>query len=1707
MWFLQSPLLRRSLLAFVGILLGPISHVRAVTSIPGDLNDDFDTTVADIAILVSHIQGTQFLKPEEIPFVDFDQNGILDATDVEVLVALVMDSQGPQVIPTAAIKETLPQRGESNVGVKRETILYFTLPLAEDTVISNDNFFALFGGEKLLTRIEVSSDRLKATLFYLDPLPGNARVRVIFDGSGIKDILGRDFDPDEDGQAGGLYGLDFNTVSITELPGTAISGTVYKSRKNESDIDVPLAGVVIEVVGAEETIRTTTTGDGSFTLDPCPGGRFFVNIDGRPVTGQFPTGDYYPFVGKAWYAQPGRADNIVNEDGKIYLPLIAGGSLKTVSQTENTVVELPQVILDESPELAGVRVTVPPNSLFNEEGVRGGMVGIAPVEPDRIPEPLPEGLNLPLVITVQTDGPANFDRPAPVVFPNIPDPETGEILPPGSKSALWSFNHDTGLWEIGGPMTVSDDGLTVATDPGVGIRQPGWHGTRPGTMNRGGGARRYGLGANENSNDDCPDPDGDCKPDDPDPDEDEDEIECLEEGGLALSGFVQTQLAIGLAIPKLVPGVGTALAAKVNTTAATVDSFIAPDQSEVFFKGAAQNTALAVASEVPQPHIAAGLEYAGVLQTALGFGERLGAFAGCAAPLPLNLEYDWDSVLSPGSPNRDEVEKQAIETLRIVTASFDESEYPVLAKMPGYLEIQFAYLQAAYDYYVAYFGSEVWLRQGLDQTPDIQRYIQYIFQQLVDDFAIGETEKNLILTSPFRSPDFSLTDQDIIDLIDLLNERSTNGFTQAHFDAIKAAAADIIANLQAIIDETPYDDAYFFWNFYLADLWLELFPIPRDPELGFARSPSGDGGGGGGSGGGGAAGYVNYSGPEPGDHYYKLDNINDGFVQRGITNQLGQVDNLILPPNTSYYMTYYKPDSNEIAVSIFRTPQNGRTNKIPVSLFFELDDSETDTDGDGIPDVGEDVAGTDPEDGDSDGDGIFDGAEMRQGENPLDNKPTGTGIIASVPTEGGDLLELSASEDLVIGLSSSTGELLIYDISSPTQPVLASRTSYGDVLPDMAHQGEIVALATGTSLLRIIDIRDPSAPADFRATNFPLQEVVSVAMRGNFIFAGLNGSASATPGQSPGKIAVVDAISGAVVSEVFTPFSYPNEIEVTEDHLYAVVPGGIITYERIGGAFLSLTDQYEDEDISKVNNAKRLDELFLADNLLYCTYLRGFMTFDLSNPAEPALIAKNDLDQFGWKQIRPNGSGLVIAAVSPNATNDGPHHIDIYDVGSNGLGTTYLNTIETLSDLTQSVTIYNGVAYTGGNDYSGGSRLNVINYLAPDGIGIPPTITIESESGASLAEGSFATISAAVSDDVQVRNVEFFIDGQHAKTDGNYPFSFTFEVPLLSEGSTSFAITAQASDTGGNEADSNELNLDITVDNNPPVILGAIPPNESALSSLRSPGFIPTQNMDLASLGPDTFFITHSGNDGQLGTSDDAVLEDGTVELSTTTKVVYLKFQDDLAGGSYEITVTTAATNQLGVPLEEDFRSTFIIYGQGESDSDGDGLPDELELELAIEDPFTGELLDYDPLKVDTDGDGTPDGEEDFDNDGLTNIAELYIHLTDLKVSDTDNDGLDDPDELTQYGTNPNDRDTDSDGLWDGLEVNTTGTDPLDVDSDDDLLEDGLEESRNYDPLIADTGLPHAVSAPVVVYRKSSSEDPNPNSSENETNAEIGGEE
>ena len=495
----------KSLLSSFFPLLIACTHFSYAERTVGDLNSDGVVNILDTVLMVNHIQGTEFITDTEALKWQADVNGdgLVNSFDVEKSLDFVFKREPQKQLPLTSTLATSPYGGEGDIALTREFVVRFNMPLKEGSVITNEMFHAYSAGELQVTSARLSSDRMKATLFLNGSRwPSNSKVTVTLDGSNLTDFLDRALDLDNDGVAGGVAEWTFTTLAVEASdPSTIVSGQVLDS--DNSNGEKPLEGVVISVVGNEEQWTVLTDANGEFKLTSAPVGRFFVVVDGRLVGAEngetiqdesWKNRDYYTFVGKAWEAVPGKEVDATKygtyeedgtyvpdpRDGKIYLPLVKKGALKTINPNAETEVAFASGYIDDaSPEqvamLEATSITIPPGSLQSDDGTTGGSVGIAPVAPDRLPEPLPESLAMPLVITIQTDGPSNFDVPVPARFPNV------DNLPPGSKSALWSFDHDTGVWEISGPMTVSEDGKYLETDPGVGIRQPGY-GSSPGAQ-------------------------------------------------------------------------------------------------------------------------------------------------------------------------------------------------------------------------------------------------------------------------------------------------------------------------------------------------------------------------------------------------------------------------------------------------------------------------------------------------------------------------------------------------------------------------------------------------------------------------------------------------------------------------------------------------------------------------------------------------------------------------------------------------------------------------------------------------------------------------------------------------------------------------------------------------------------------------------------------------------------------------------------------------------------------------------------------------------------------------------------------------------------------------------------------------------------------------------------------------------------------------
>jgi von Willebrand factor type A domain/Bacterial TSP3 repeat len=109
--------------------------------------------------------------------------------------------------------------------------------------------------------------------------------------------------------------------------------------------------------------------------------------------------------------------------------------------------------------------------------------------------------------------------------------------------------------------------------------------------------------------------------------------------------------------------------------------------------------------------------------------------------------------------------------------------------------------------------------------------------------------------------------------------------------------------------------------------------------------------------------------------------------------------------------------------------------------------------------------------------------------------------------------------------------------------------------------------------------------------------------------------------------------------------------------------------------------------------------------------------------------------------------------------------------------------------------------------------------------------------------------------------------------------------------------------------------------------------------------------------------------------------------------------------------------------------------------------------------------ITYDPLG-NADGDATPNNADpDDDNDGLSDVDEVFLHHTDPFNADSDGDGIEDGAEISTTGSNPRLDDSDSDGLLDADEI-AAGTGITNPDSDGDGLLDGWEIHYGFLPLI-----------------------------------------
>ncbi|MCJ8321325.1 MAG: hypothetical protein MJK12_16925 [Colwellia sp.] len=439
--------------------------------------------------------GSQLPEALQVKLVNNQGLGLADETVIfRVIqgagqVGLDTPSVGRAVIITTnseGIAETFFQlgyrSGVANHKVKAKVVGY------ENEIIFNATALS-----KAASTINVNSgNNQRGTIAQLLPAPfivtvtddeGNAvkGAAVLFEttvGEGLfnNNLTAFETTTDSDGRAtaqfilGALEGIDVQRVQATLISATGVNtstlsfaATAFKSglAGNTSVVgvvldnqDAPIPGVTMRI---ENTDRLAVTdAQGQFEILQAPVGPIHIIADGSTATvpGEFPSLSYH----------------LVTVSG-VENPMSSPIYMVKLDTTNGVFAGLEDVVLTLE-DYPGFKLEIAKDSVTFPDGTRQGIVSATSVNTSKVPMTPSNGLQPEFVLTIQPAG-ATFDPPARLTLPNVSGVQAG------SQIEMYSFDHDLEEYVVIGLGTISDDGMRLASNAGVGVIKAGWHSAPP----------------------------------------------------------------------------------------------------------------------------------------------------------------------------------------------------------------------------------------------------------------------------------------------------------------------------------------------------------------------------------------------------------------------------------------------------------------------------------------------------------------------------------------------------------------------------------------------------------------------------------------------------------------------------------------------------------------------------------------------------------------------------------------------------------------------------------------------------------------------------------------------------------------------------------------------------------------------------------------------------------------------------------------------------------------------------------------------------------------------------------------------------------------------------------------------------------------------------------------------------------------------------
>ncbi|MBT7587828.1 MAG: hypothetical protein HN558_20105, partial [Gemmatimonadetes bacterium] len=623
----------------------------------------------------------------------------------------------------------------------------------------------------------------------------------------------------------------------------------------------------------------------------------------------------------------------------------------------------------------------------------------------------------------------------------------------------------------------------------------------------------------------------------------------------------------------------------------------------------------------------------------------------------------------------------------------------------------------------------------------------------------------------------------------------------------------------------------------------------------------------------------------------------------------------IVRPNSYYEAWMLEPTRLIIGSVCFVSPRNGGNKQVPPIPLCA--DDGPDTDSDYLSDRGERIVGTNKDQPDTDGDSVPDGFEILNGTDPSGGNPVFTGILATAPASGGFSDFVTTEDDLAI-LGNGPAGIDLFDIGSGVRPIKISSIDTPGSVRKAALAGNYIAVADGSAGLTVVDLTSRESPSV--SWKIPLGSPANaIATAGNVAFVGLEN----------GKIVSYDLFSGQEIDALHLGGTI-EDLTTGENLLFALenvgsqrsrihsIPTRNGRFSDDDGPFLprNSADTPGFRQWGLGNGLGR--RLFVGDDFAYVTDLMGFNRVDLSDPTVPVRAERTKTRSRGWRHTVANGSGLAVAVEHQNSPAFAQADPSLYTVQKNGDflrdGTPrYMENFETRFPTpgnAGSVSIYNGLAYVA----DGNNGLQVVNYRAYDIKGNKPSLQVSTnDTNGTVEEASLLTIRAFVEDDIQVKNVDFFVDDERVYVDGSYPFGHVVRIPLRQD-QESIRLKVIARDTGGNEAvwpAEGEFVLNIADDLIPPEVVTYLPREGETIFGGDVAVVIFNEGMDPDTINADSVSLVRVHDDNNTTPVTLAAVTYDDASFSA-----YATLPSEIGPGKYRLSVNGNAADLAGNNLK-----------------------------------------------------------------------------------------------------------------------------------------------------------------------------------------------